>query len=273
MYKTILTILIGVTLISFNACKPAVSVSDQHLLKGNNLVLDNDLENAQKEYEMAIKADTTNWRACYELAGVYELTGDFKASYFYFSKAVQLNPKFTLGYYNRSNLEELIGDAKGAEKDLKTVMENKPFYIALLTQGKTDYGKGNLKKSIADLDEAIKARPDFYLAYSIRGSCKYRDGDLKGAISDFDMEVKLNPDNMMGYVNRGVAESENKDFRAAITDMNIALQINPLWSQGYLYRGTFYNSLNVKDSACGDFKMAKKLKNPDAENYLKKFCN
>jgi hypothetical protein len=30
--------------------------------------------------------------------------------------------------------------------------------------------------------------------------------------------------------------------------------------------------MNVKDSGCGDFRMAFKLKNPQAEAYTKEFC-
>ncbi len=76
----------------------------------------------------------------------------------------------------------------------------------------------------------------------------------------------------MGYINRALAFGEKKDFNAAIADLNTAINLDPLWSQSYVYRGIFYNMKNVKDSSCGDFRMAFKLKNPQAESYIKKYC-
>ncbi len=269
--SNLLTILIC-GLLLLNSCKPSVPVSEEHYLKGNDLVLNNDLDNARKEYELAIKADSNNWKACYQLAGVFELQGDFKDSYFYFSKSVAINPKFTLGYFNRANLEEILGENRGSDKDMKSVMENKPFFMAQLSRGRKEMSMGNLKDAITNFDEAIKSRPDLYITYSMRGSCKYRMGDFAGAIKDFDNEVQLSPGSVMGLVNRSVAYSEMKDLKSAMNDINTAIQIDPSMAQAYIYKGVYCLKSNMPDSACINFNVAKKLNHPQADNYIKQYC-
>ncbi len=271
--KPINLIIIFIACLSLiNSCKPSVSVSEEHYLKGNELVLSNDLDNARKEYELAIKADSNNWKACYQLAGVFELQGDFKDSYFYFTKSVTINPKFTLGYFNRANLEEILGETRGSDKDMKSVMENKPFFMAQLSQGRKQMSIGNIKDAISYFDEAIKSRPDLYITYSMRGSCKYRMGDFAGAIKDFDNEVQLSPGSVMGLVNRSVAFSEMKDLKSAMNDINAAIQIDPTQAQAYIYKGVYCLKSNLPDSACINFNVAKKLNHPQADNYIKQYC-
>src|ERR1700740_1251560 len=103
---------------SLYACKNKTSESKEHFEKANDMLFSDDLTNAKKEYELALQADTTNWKASYELANVCELQGDFNNSLYYFTKTIQLNPKFALAYYNRSSLEATVGEDKASAKDL-----------------------------------------------------------------------------------------------------------------------------------------------------------
>lgn len=263
-------------LISFIAVacstKPKVPETEMHYLSGNELVLKEDFDNAIKEYELAIKADSTNWKACYQVAGIYELKGDMKNAYAYFTQALTINPKFSLGYFNRSNMEELMGSDKASMKDLKAVLKTKPFYMAYLTMGEKENRVGHYREAVAAFDSAVMLNPDFYAAYSMRGMARYKSGDLNGAIHDFDLEIQMAPDHLMGYVNRAVAYGEQKNYRAAIADLSTVLNLDPMWSQAYIYRGMYYYQLGVKDSACGDFRVAYKMKNPQAEAYSKQYC-
>jgi lipoprotein NlpI len=134
-------------------------------------------------------------------------------------------------------------------------------------------GKGNIARADSDLTRAIDLRPGFFLTYSMRGSLRYKAGNFDGAIADFDKEIALKPNHVMGYVNRAVARGEKKEFRAALDDIEQALIIDPTWSQAFIYRGIYYNQLNLKDSACFSFKLAKILKNPQADAYMKQYCH
>lgn len=260
-------------LVFFSSCGKKVSKSEEHYLKGNEFIFNDDYINARTEFTDAIEADSTNWRACYQLGGICQMEGKFQDALFYFEKALKLNPKFVLGHFTMSNLEDFMGNEKQSMKDLKrTISLKRDLFMPRLIKARKEYAAGKFNVAIADLDTAIAIRHDFYMVYSMRGSAKYQLKAYEAAIKDFDEEIKYAPSHNMGYVNRAVANGELKNYRAAIQDLSTALQIDPLFTQAYLYRGVFFHKLNIKDSGCGDFRMAYKLKNPQAEAYSKEYC-
>ncbi|MBE2290624.1 MAG: hypothetical protein IAE95_13800, partial [Chitinophagaceae bacterium] len=146
----------------------------EHYNKGNDLVLMDKLEEAEKEYLACIKEDSNDWRAFYQLGGLYQLRGDFRAAMYSFNRSVEINPEFTLGFFNKANLEEMVGDEKASKRDLDRVLTLKrDFFMAYMARARKASGGGNFKEAVSYFDSAIKLRPDFYLAYSMRGSCKY----------------------------------------------------------------------------------------------------
>lgn len=276
MHRTYFPFFVIMALFLLYSCKQEEKKPDEsraHFYKGNDYLFNDEMQNAIKEYEMALKADSNNWQACYQMAQAYQLQGDINNAFLYLNKTLLIKPDFALGYYGRSGLSELINDERGSTKDLqKAVTLKRDLFPGLLALARKEYGKGNYKTAIAIFDTAIKVQPDFFMTYSMRGSCAFAMKDYDAAISDFDMEIKLAPTHAMGYVNRSLAYGEMKNYRAAITDVDAALQIDPLWPQAYIYRGMYYIQLKNKDSACGDFRMAYKLKHPQAEAYSKQYC-
>jgi tetratricopeptide (TPR) repeat protein len=235
--------------------------------------MNNDFDAGKSEYLKAIEEDTTNWKAYYQLANLSQLQGRFEDAMYYFDECIKHNPKFVLGYFTRSSMADFLGDEKRSAMDLNSAISLKrDFYAAYLGRARKEIAARKYPAAVADLDTAISIRPDFYMAYSMRGSCKYSMKQYEAAIKDFDEEIAKAPRHMLGYVNRSVALGEMKRYREAITDLNAALQIDPLWTQAYLYRGVFYHSLGKKDSGCGDFRMAYKLHNPQAEAYSAQYC-
>src|SRR4051812_16617803 len=88
---------LSLPLLVAGGCKQNTSNSSrEHFLKANDLVFNGDFDNGRKEYDLAIKADTGNWQAYYQLANVCELQGDIRGAAGYFSRAIALKPKFAL---------------------------------------------------------------------------------------------------------------------------------------------------------------------------------
>jgi tetratricopeptide (TPR) repeat protein len=79
-------------------------------------------------------------------------SGDAPSAIADFSKAIELNPRNGLAYYNRGYSQELLGQYREAIEDYSHVIANRP--------------------NIAD-------------CYSRRGVCRKRINDLEGARSDF----------------------------------------------------------------------------------------
>jgi tetratricopeptide (TPR) repeat protein len=272
MLRSLAAIPVLAVVLFFSSCGKK-GAAESHYIKANDLVMNNDFDGGKAEYLKTLEEDSTNWKAYYQLANLSQLQGRFEDAMYYFDQCIRHNPQFALGYFNRSNLADFLGDDKRSNADLNTTISIKhDFYAAYLGRARKKIAAKRLNMAIADLDTAIGLRPDFYMAYSMRGSCKYQLKQFDAAIKDFDEEIAKAPRHMLGYVNRAVAEGELKHYREGINDLNAALQIDPLWTQAYLYRGVFYHSLGKKDSGCGDFRMAYKLHNPQAEAYSQQYC-
>ena len=65
--------------------------------------------------------------------------------------------------------------------------------------------KGEYDHAIADLDQAIRLKPDFADAYFSRGLAYSDKGDYDRAITDFDQAIRLKPDAAYAYNGRGIA--------------------------------------------------------------------
>jgi|SRR5579871_6223878 len=87
--------------------------------------------------------------------------------------------------------------------------------------------KGDRDRSIADLDQAIKLKPDYPEAYSNRGDAWRIKGDLVRAMADLDKSIELNPKSASPYYNRGLTWEAQKDWQNALTDFKKFSELAP----------------------------------------------
>jgi len=262
-----------IVLVFTASCNKKTDESKAHFLKGNEAIFNGDFTTATKEFDLALKIDDKNWQAAFSLASVYELQGDFQNAEHYFTQAVTINPNFAMGYFQRSMLWDLLGNQDAAAADLgKALSLKKDLFMAQLAKGQKLYAAARYKEALAALDAAIATRSDYFMAFSMRGSSRLQTGDIDGAIEDFKTELALNPNNQNAHANIAVALAQKKDYRAAITEITKVLTADPTWSQGYLTRGMYYYNLNIRDTACTDFRLAANLRNPEAGAYISKYC-
>ena len=83
------------------------------------------------------------------------------------------------------------------------------------------------QEAIAELDEAIRLKPEDFLAYSDRGLAYFRLGSPKRAIDDLEEAIRLNPKYAHAYLNRGVAYGRLGQHRQAIESYDEATRLNP----------------------------------------------
>jgi len=142
-----------------------------------------------------------------------------------YDKAIEINPKVTNSYINRSNARLMKNDLRGA---------------------------------IKDLNQAIIIRPHFANAYLLRGFARLELNDYASALRDFDQCIKLDPANANAFNNRGIIKQKLEDFRGAITDYNMALQIDPTQANAYMNRGIAKEMLKLPGYE-EDYALAAKL--------------
>jgi tetratricopeptide (TPR) repeat protein len=121
-----------------------------------------------------------------------EKKGDLVGAIADYSKAIDLDPKDTIAYFNRGGAKQMKGDLDGA---------------------------------IADYSKAIDLNPKYAIAYSNRGVAKKTKGDLDGAIADFTKAIDLDPKDPDIYQNRGNAKVAKRDLAGADADFAQAAKL------------------------------------------------
>ena len=136
-----------------------------------------------------------------------------------------------------ASVEQLTarGDELQAEKDLQGALE---YYRAALAKtpnsaplhnriGIVEIELGHWKRSIRELELAIKANPQFAEAYNNLGVDYYELKKSRKAITFYKKAIQLRGNDASFYSNLGAAYFSRKEFEKAADAYSKALQIDP----------------------------------------------
>jgi tetratricopeptide (TPR) repeat protein len=155
-----------------------------------------------------------------------------------YSKAIEIEPRLTIAYNNRGNLQRIHGNYPAAMSDLTKAIEINPqSTISYNNRGIVYTDLENFEAAIADYSKAIELNPDFALAYSNRGNCYNDLGDYPAALADYSKAIALKPDFAPAYSNRGNTYRLLEDFTAAIADYDRAVDLSPTMTVAIYNRG------------------------------------
>ena len=118
-----------------------------------------------------------------------------------YTKAIKINPSFSIAYYNRGNAKGDLEDYEGAISDYTKVIEINP----------------------KDAD-----------AYFNRGLAKGKLEDYYGEISDYNKTIEINPRYAKAYHNRGIAKSNLDDEKGACKDYKKAMSLGSKLTEEWL---------------------------------------
>ncbi len=111
---------------------------------------------------------------------------------------------------------------------------------------------GDSTGAIADLDEALRIKPDYATAYALRGTARIDTGELDGALADFDRAIALEPEHHLYLYNRAVARGRKGDPTGAIDDYSASIRLNPRHAVAYNNRALEYLELGFYKEALED---------------------
>jgi tetratricopeptide (TPR) repeat protein len=97
--------------------------------------------------------------------------------------------------------------------------------------------RGDEAHAIADLNEALRLRPNYVDAYLDRGWAYYRQNDAQHAMADYNAALRLDPNSGAAYYRIGaVQQNLTSDYNGAIASFTRATQLNPqdVWSHVYM---------------------------------------
>jgi tetratricopeptide (TPR) repeat protein len=168
--------------------------AEPHNNLGNMLALEGKLEEASREYQLALTQKPDYPEAHNNLANALALQGKRREAIDQYSEAVRLDPRY-------AEAEQNLGKALLAE--------------------------GEVERSIEHLNKAIRLKPDYGEAYYNLGRALARAGTIPEAIEQFQTVLKLLPDQTDALRELALARASKGDFQIASTLLRRAIAALP----------------------------------------------
>ena len=168
-------------------------------------------------------------------------------------------------WYEKGYASVMSGDHSNAINAFTKAIELEPKYTgAYITRG-IAYGElGNYRQAIENFKKAIELNPELTEAYYNRGLAYGSLGNHRQAIEDYSKAIELNPKDEGTYNNRGATYGSLGNYRQAIEDYNRAIELNPKLTKAYYNRSITYYRLGKYDQSIKDYNKAIEL-NPKIE--------
>ena len=92
---------------------------------------------------------------------------------------------------------------------------------------------GQLSLALADIEEALKLKPELAVAYSQRGLTRLRLGESDQALADLQQAIELEPREAIFFNNRGYVRQARGEHALAIADYEAAMELCPQHPNAY----------------------------------------
>jgi tetratricopeptide (TPR) repeat protein len=148
-----------------------------------------------------------------------------------FEKAVQLNPKLAQAQLNLGTIQAEAGELEPAADHLDRAIQLMgptedaalPHYL----RAKVYTQQGEKEKAAAELNAAVRLRPDFDEAWSELGQARKTLLDDAGALAAFERSVALDPQNGVSQMRLGCEYRHQKQPHQAVVHLQKAMQLIP----------------------------------------------
>jgi tetratricopeptide (TPR) repeat protein len=269
-----------------------------------------DLKQAERWFEWAIRADSTDITPLMNRAQVRRARGNHQGSYDDFKRITQLDSANADASFQLAISAFHLGKYQEAIDYNTRAIEGRSSFgsQALLNRAQTHLRLEQGKLALQDFDAVIKLNDERLMqAHFERGQFYVRTNDLKSAIEDFKKVVEIAPNNIQltwdigrisyeleDYTNalsyyskaidkidrpqvqmllvRGETFEKLKSYEGAIQDYTRLIEMNPNLADAYYLRGQAKARLGNKENACVDWKKAAELGHTEAKGVIVYNC-
>ena len=172
----------------------------------------------------ALRVQSEDFFAYYNLAKAYEFEGRFKEASLAFQKALALHPQDPHAQYALGNLYHRLGHQEEARLYFQRVISANPELLpAHMGLAKILYEEERFKECIPRLKRVVVLEPSLHQAYHLLSKIYLQIGFFRESLEQIDKAIQYNASNFSYYSLRGrilIAlnhlEAAEKSFRSAI---------------------------------------------------------
>lgn len=221
----------------------------------------------------AIKLDP-NSATAYNVLGLLHIElGNYDDAIEAFTKALELNGKYTQAYFNRGRAYNLAEDNEPALADLNIAIKQDTSYtLAYFSRAMVYKSMGNTGAAISDYSKVIEQQPTLADAYFSRGFSRKKMGDYTGARRDYDQVLVLTPNEASAYNNRGVLKVIADDLFGAEKDFRMAISLMPDYAVAYHNLGMCLIMNHSRNEGCSQLQTSLNKGIATDKNIFRYFC-
>lgn len=181
--------------------------SEAFLQKGRELLKQGKPDAALEFLNKAVDKDAANFDAFNARGVAYSQLKQYDQAQLDYEQAIKLNPTFYKPHYNlgrdafaRQNWQQAVEQFSAA---IQLAPDTADSYF---NRGNSYYELNQFPKALEDFSQAIRLNPQNHDYYYNRGTARLRVQDMSGAMDDFRRSVELNPRFAKGYFTLGLQE-------------------------------------------------------------------
>ena len=184
-------------------------------------------------------------------------------------------------FFSAAKTKEL---AKGDPKKVVALMDSciarcpqpitADFAPYLLERAQMNMNAGQPRNAMLDYDAyhtAVKGEVnDVFYYYREQAALKARQ--FQRALDDIVKAIEMNPTDLTYQAEHAVVNLRVGRYEEAIQILNNILKADPKYAEAYRLLGLCQIQLKKTDEACGNFKKAKELGDPNVDELITKYC-
>ena len=184
-------------------------------------------------------------------------------------------------FFSAAKTKEL---AKGDPKEVVALMDSciarcpqpitADFAPYLLERAQMNMNAGQPRNAMLDYDAyhtAVKGEVnDVFYYYREQAALKARQ--FQRALDDIVKAIEMNPTDLTYQAEHAVVNLRVGSYEEAIQILNNILKADPKYAEAYRLLGLCQIQLKKTDEACGNFKKAKELGDPNVDELITKYC-
>ena len=184
-------------------------------------------------------------------------------------------------FFSAAKTKELL---KGDPKEVVALMDSciarcpqpitADFAPYLLERAQMNMNAGQPRNAMLDYDAyhtAVKGEVnDVFYYYREQAALKARQ--FQRALDDIVKAIEMNPTDLTYQAEHAVVNLRVGRYEEAIQILNNILKADPKYAEAYRLLGLCQIQLKKTDEACGNFKKAKELGDPNVDELITKYC-
>ncbi len=167
----------------------------------------------------------------------------------------------------------LSSNAAGASDTYTRLLDSGVADAGLYLKRAECYSKtGESTRALADIKRYLGYYPDNKEALRMAGKEEVKSGDNLRALEYFSTNIKLHPGDPECYVDRADSYFLSRSWKWAADDYSMSLDLDPGNPDAWLNKGISLLNEGKTGDACHDFRIAFRLGNKRATDYISRNC-